>query len=258
MGAKIGASSEGFAVLPPRAMNTDTICGANSVAALFKQRADAVQRLFYVEEQRLLAGPYCAQLAKLRKPYRLLGADEMNRATGTTHHGGIAAVAESRKILPATLDTIPRGKLLVALDGIGNPHNLGAIARAAAFFGVETLLLHDVPGAASPSDAAYRVAEGGFEFLQLFRTRDLAQTLTELTPVYRSVAASTDKESKPLQDLPLDRPIALVLGHEETGISEAVLKACRRRVHVQGSGNVQSLNVATAAAVLLAGVVGRR
>jgi len=225
---------------------------------VFKQRADSVQRLFYVEEQRLLAGPYCAQLAKLRKPYRLLGPDEMNRATGTTHHGGIAVVADCRKISPATIETIPRGKLLVALDGIGNPHNLGAIARAAAFFGAETLLLHDVPGAATLSDAAYRVAEGGFEFLQLFRTRDLALTLSELTPVYRSVAASTDKESKPIQDLPLDRPIALVLGHEETGISEAVLKACRRQVHVQGAGNIQSLNVATAAAVLLAAIVNKK
>ena len=94
--------------------------------------------------------------------------------------------------------------------------------------------------------------------MQLFRTRDLALTLVELTPVYRSVAATTDKDSKPIQDLPLDRPIALVLGHEETGISEAVLKACRRKVHIQGSGNVQSLNVATAAAVLLAAVAGRR
>ncbi len=206
----------------------------------------------------MLAGPYCAQLAKLRKPYRLLAPDDMNRACGTTHHGGIAMVVDSRKILPATLESIPRGKLLVALDGIGNPHNLGAIARAAAFFGAETLLLHDIPGAATLSDAAYRVAEGGFEHLQLFRTRDLAATLTELTPLYRSVAASTDKESQPIQNLPLDRPIALVMGHEETGISEPVLKACRRQVHIQGSGNIQSLNVATAAAVLLAAVAPRK
>jgi len=239
-------------------MNIDTICGANAVAALFKQRPDSVQRLFYTEPQRLLAGPYCGLLAKLRKPYRLLAPDEMNRATGTTHHGGIAAVADSRKIMPGTLETIPRGKLLVALDGIGNPHNLGAIARAAAFFGAETLLLHDVPGAATLSDAAYRVAEGGFEYLQLFQTRDLALTLSELTPVYRSVAASTDADSKPLGSLPLDRPIALVLGHEETGISEAVLKACRRHVHIVGSGHIQSLNVATAAAVLLAGIAGKK
>ena len=216
-----------------------------------------MQRLFYTDERRLLAGPYCAQLAKLRKPYRLLAPDEMNRATGTTHHGGIAAVADSRKIMPATLETIPRGKLLVALDGIGNPHNLGAIARAAAFFGAETLLLHDVPGAATLSDAAYRIAEGGFEYLQLFRTRDLALTLSELTPLYRPIAASTDADSKPISDVPLARPIALVLGHEETGISEGVLRACRRHVHIPGSGQIQSLNVAAAAAVLLA-ALGRK
>ncbi len=236
-------------------MHTDTLCGANAVAALFKQRPEAAQRLFYIDEQRLLAGPYCAQLAKLRKPYRLLDADEMNRACGTTHHGGIAVVADSRKILPASIDTIPRGKLLVAVDGIGNPHNLGAIARSAAFFGAESLLLHDIPGAATLSDAAYRVAEGGFEYLQIFRTRDLALTLSELTPLYRSVAASTNPASLPIQSLPLDRPIALVLGHEETGISEHVLKACRREVYIPGTGHIQSLNVATATAVLLASIV---
>ena len=233
-------------------MNTDTLCGTNAVAALFKKRPEAAQRLFYTEEQRLLAGPYCAQLAKLRKPYRMLSPDEMNRACGTTHHGGIAVVADARKIIPANVELMPRGKLLVAVDGIGNPHNLGAIARAAAFFGAETLLLHEIPGAAALSDAAYRVAEGGFEYLQIFRTRDLAQTLTELGPIYRTAAASTNPASLPIQKLPLDRPIALVLGHEETGISAPVLKACRREVHIPGVGAIQSLNVATAAAVLLA------
>ncbi len=231
---------------------TDTICGTNAVTAVFKKRPEAVQRLFYVEEQRHLAGPLCAQLAKLRKPYRLLDAEEMSRATGTTHHGGIAVVCDPRKVMPVNIETLPRGKLLIALDGIGNPHNLGAIARAAAFFGAETLLLHDTRETAQLSDAAYRVAEGGFEYLNVVKTRDMAASLKELDTVYRTVAASTDPASMPLAKLPLDRPVALVLGNEETGISEAVLKACRRQVHIPGTGAIQSLTVAMAAAVLMA------
>lgn len=236
---------------------TDTICGANAVAAVFQKRPEAVQRLFYTEELRNQAGPLCAQLARLRKPYRMLAPDEMTRAAGTTHHGGIAAVCDPRKVLPANPDLIPHGKLLVALDNIGNPHNLGAIARAAAFFGAETLLLHEGREAAQLSDAAYRVAEGGFEYLTVLKTRDLAATLKEIDPYYRTVAASTDPASQPLGKLPLDRPTALVLGNEEDGISEAVLKSCRRQVHIPGSGMIQSLNVAMAAAVLLAQITPR-
>ena len=58
-------------------------------------------------------------------------------------------------------------KLLLVLDGIGNPHNLGAIARSAAFFGVRRHAARRGAGQALPSDAAYRVAEGGLEYLDV-------------------------------------------------------------------------------------------
>ena len=68
----------------------------------------------------------------------------------------------------AMLDFVrpPLHPLLLILDGIGNPHNLGAIARSAAFFGVGAMLLHETPLQAMPTDAAYRVAEGGLELVE--------------------------------------------------------------------------------------------
>ncbi len=236
-------------------MQTDTICGANAVAALFARRPDAVLRLFYTEAGRLAAGPFCAEMARRRAPYRMLPPAEMERAAGTTHHGGIAAVARAR-VVPILQPTEPppRERILLVLDGIGNPHNLGAIARSAAFFGVRHMVIHHTAGAALPSDAAYRTAEGALEHLELYRSRDLPALLLALTPVYRTVAATLRPGAMAVAELPRDRPVALVLGSEEHGVSASVLAACRREVRVAGSGLVQSLNVAQAAAVLLYGL----
>jgi len=137
------------------------------------------------------------------------------------------------------------------MDGIGNPHNLGAIARSAAYFGVTAMVIGEGAGNAMPSDAALRTAEGGLEHLALFRTRDLPRALGALMPHYRTVATTLDPAAPTLAELPRDRPVALVLGGEERGISAPVLAACRRQVRIAGSGRVQSLNVAQAAAVFL-------
>ena len=237
-------------------MKPDVICGPRAVAALFARRPDDVLRLFYLAEQRPRVGDWCAALAAARKPYRMVEAEEMAKVAATTHHGGIAAVAKPRDIPRLDPARPPRHNLLLVLDGVGNPHNLGAIARSAAFFGVRALLLAETPGAAMPSDAAYRTAAGGLEWLDLFRTRDLPAALALLDPHYRTVAAGLGPDSRPLQELPRDRPVALVLGQEERGVSAPVLAACRRQVRIVGSPRVQSLNVAQAAAVLLHALCG--
>jgi TrmH RNA methyltransferase len=232
-------------------MKPDTICGIKSVAALFLRRAAEVQRLFYLPAMREVAGPFCGELAKARRPYRMVEADELEKIAGTPHHGGVVAVARAR--VPAILDPTqpPREKFLLVLDGIANPHVLGAIARAAAFFGVKALLIGEGLGHAMPSDAAYRTSEGGLEYLDLYRTRDLPRALSLMEPHYRTVAVSHARDAMPLADLPRDRPVALVLGNEERGVSDPVLAVCRRQIRVAGSGRVQSLNVAQEAAVLV-------
>ena len=233
-------------------MKTDTICGLKPVDALFRRREGEVERLFYLAEMKPAAGPFCAILAAARKPYRLVEAEELQKVAGTEHHGGIVAIARSRAVPIFNILQPPRTRLLLILDGIGNPHNLGAIARSAAFFGVEAMLIGEGLGHAMPSDAAYRVAEGGLEFLDLYKSRNLPNVIAGIDGQYRTVAASLGREAAPVGELPRDRPIALVLGNEERGVSPEVLAACRRQVRIAGSGRVQSLNVAQAAAVLLA------
>ena len=233
------------------AAEVDAVCGFEAVSVLFAKRPADVLRLFYGEALRGRVGPFCAVLARARRPYRMLPPDELVRAAGTPRHGGVVAVAKPRPIPFFDAARPPRVPLLLVLDGVGNPHNLGAIARSAAFFGVRALLLREGAGQAMPSGAAYRTAEGGLEHLDLHRAGDLAACLRALEPHYRTVAAALADDAVPLSGLPRDRPIALVLGNEERGVSPEALGACSGRVRIPGSGRVQSLNVAQAAAVLL-------
>ncbi len=237
----------------PRPPEPHRICGAAPVRALFIRRPEAVLRLFYTEAMRRLAGPLCSHLARTRRPYREVSPEELTRIAGTPHHGGICAIAQVRyaerlagPVLPADM---PEAPLLPVLDGIGNPHNLGAIARSAAFFGCRALLLSEDPRQADLSDAAFRTAEGGLELLRVMRARDLPALLRAMQSRYL-VAAAVATGGLPPAELPRDRPVALVLGNEEHGPSAPVLEACAARVTLSATGPVESLNVSAAAAVL--------
>ncbi len=165
----------------------------NAVRALFLHRPQAVLRLFYTAERRRIAGPLCRHLARTRRPYREVPPEELARIAGTQHHGGIVAIAQTRFAAPlpgaALPADLPEASLLPVLDGIGNPHNLGAIARSAAFFGARALLLSGDQRQADLSDAAFRTAEGGLEHLEVLRARDLPILLKGMRSRVLTVAA---------------------------------------------------------------------
>jgi len=197
---------------------------------------------------------FCARMARARRPFRQVSADELARIAGTAMHGGVVAIAKPRPVIPfdpaEAATWAPTVPLLVVLDGIGNPHNLGAIARTAAFLGIDRLVISDDPAQAAPSDSAYRVAEGGLEFVQIFRASALPMALQQFKPEYRVVATALGRGRKP-EALPRDRAIALVLGNEERGLSPATLQACDDIVTIPGSGWVQSHNVPAPGAILM-------
>ena len=118
------------------------------------------------------------------------------------------------------------------------------------------IVLSDHPEQAGPSDASYRVAEGGLEYVELYRGARFTEKLRHLRRGYRVVAAAAE-DGQPLAALrPSERPFALVLGNEEHGLPRATLKACDEIVTIPGSGFVHSLNVAASAAVLLHALTG--
>jgi TrmH RNA methyltransferase len=230
------------------------ISGLAAVRALFATAPDRAERLFFVAEHRGEVEDLCRLMAIARKPYRQVTNDELGRVAGTVMHGGIAVLAEPRPVLPfdpaKAVAAAASAPLLLCLDGVGNPHNLGAIARTAAFFGLDRIILSDHPAQAGPSDAAHRVAEGGLEHVRLFRAQGFARALQRLKAGYRVVGTALER-GRSLAVLKHDRPIALVLGNEEAGMSAAALAACDDVVTLTGSGRVQSLNVAATAAILI-------
>jgi TrmH RNA methyltransferase len=233
------------------------VCGLAAVEALFLGDAARVERLFFEPRlARALATPR-RLLAKTHKPYREVEADELARIAGTIRHGGVVAVARPKPLLaldPKLAAGWARdGRALLILDGIGNPHNLGAIVRSAAYFGVRRIVLAERPEQALPSAASYRVAEGALDRVFLYRA-PLSTALPALKRAYRIVGTALG-HGVPLAELRGDRPVALILGNEENGIDPATLALCDTvvtipGVAIPGSGQVQSLNVAAAAAVL--------
>jgi len=234
------------------------VAGLPAVSALFATAPARVERLFFDQRLKPHVAAFCAELARARKPYRLVEADELERVAGSVMHGGIVALAQPKPV--PILDPAQAAKaeawarerkLLLMLDGIGNPHNLGAIVRTAAFFGVPRIVLSDHPAQALPSDASYRVAEGGLEFVELYRAQRFAQVLARLRKSHRLVAAAAEN-GQPLAALSTsEKPFALILGNEERGLSRSTLDACDAIVTIPGAGHVQSLNVAASAAILI-------
>ncbi|KAB2847093.1 MAG: RNA methyltransferase [Hyphomicrobiaceae bacterium] len=235
------------------------IAGLPAVLGVFERDPGRIERLYFVDALKLQLGSVCLSLAKSHKPYRIVRPDELTRIAETAMHGGVVAVVEPRPVRELDLKEAAgwgrTGEPLLVLDGVGNPHNLGAIARTAAFFGVKRLLLADRPEQALPSDAAYRVARGGLEHIEVYRARRLAEALRRLAKDYHVVAAAA-VGGAPLSGLRSDgRPIALVLGNEEEGAPQATLEAVETIVTIGGSKAVQSLNVAASAAILIAALM---
>lgn len=240
---------------PPRP-ETEKVAGLPAVTALFARAPERAERLFFDDRFKAQAAEFCKIMAARRKPYRHVSTDELTKVAGTPLHGGILAVVHPKPAFGFDAEQARQwakaGKPLVILDGVGNPHNLGAIARTMAFFGLEKLLVSDHPGQARPSEAAFRVAEGGLEWVDVIITPNLAAELKRLRPFYRVIGTALGAH-KPLAEVMAkgDRPLAIVLGNEEHGLPPVTLAACEEVVTLAGSGRVQSLNVAATAAILV-------
>lgn len=230
------------------------VSGMRAVEALFRRDPDAIRRLYLDRAMAPEAGAICRHLAERRRGYQIKPDAELARIAGTRHHGGIVAVTDVRRpSLPGAgeIDAWAAARLpVLVLDGVSNPHNFGAILRTAAFLGIEQVVLSERAEQALPSPAAYRVAEGGIEFVALWRPPALAGFLGRLGRRYRVIAASP--RGRPLAGIGRDgRPVALVLGNEETGLSPGVEKTAAELVAIPGRGRIESLNVSVAAGILM-------
>lgn len=231
------------------------IAGGPAVEALFRHNPGRVLRFFYSESKARKVGVFCKIMAERRLPYRMVPDAELEKIYGSPHHGGVVAIASPKEEMPLTPKGLSELKKLApihfVLDGIGNPHNIGAIARSLAFFGFKSLILSDDPRQAGLSDATYRVAEGGLEALALYRAQDLGALLEEARKEFKITGTAITRDARPLSALTISNtPRLILLGNEEEGLPPQRLKACDELLMIPGAGQIQSLNVAQTAAIL--------
>ena len=189
-----------------------------------------------------------------RLAYHIIPDEELARASETEHHEGVCFLVKKRvtQTLDEWLATVPAkgSRRVLALENVGNPHNLGAILRTAAHFGVDAVLVN--AGAPVHSGAVARTAEGGFEALALVEYRDLAASFEKLTESGFELIATSGEGAIGLFDQKLPKRAVVWFGEEHSGLSDFVLEHANAAVKIPGSGAVESLNVSCAVAVVLA------
>ena len=215
------------------------ICGLAAVRARFQRDASSIVRLFFDPPTSKKVGVMCRALAASRKVYRCVESSELEKIADSVHHGGIVAIVDDeapRTPAKGDIASWARGREnLVVLDRIGNAHNLGAIARTAAYFAIPRVVIAGDPSAARPGAAAYRVAEGGLDSLEIWSAPQIAPFLRDLSGAgYEVVGAAT--RGGAVGSSAAKEPWALVLGNEESGLAPSVAAACTRLVTITRRG----------------------
>ena len=228
--------------------------GLNAVRAAFARRPEALRKLYLAEARIPQLQPMLKWCVAHRIGYRVVPDEDLRKLAASSHHEGVVADMLREEAAPLTtwLRGLPAGPACALwLDGVGNPHNLGAILRSAAHFGVAALLLPKASTLAL-SGAAARVAEGGAEAVPFVRLGRDDNAIAQLHGAGFSLAATVVRGGADLFATGLPRRLVYVLGAEGEGMDAGLAAACDLRVSIPGTGAVESLNVAAATAVLLA------
>ncbi|MEM9326067.1 MAG: 23S rRNA (guanosine(2251)-2'-O)-methyltransferase RlmB [Bacteroidota bacterium] len=226
---------------------------------------DAGRDLEKVFIQKNLQGELAKELwAALKRdltPISKVPVERLNRFTRKNHQGVVAFVSPVKYY---TLDSLVQqlyedGKapLLVVLDGVTDVRNFGAIARTAECMGADGLII-PTKGAAQVNAESMKTSAGALSSLPVCRTDDLLAALQYLKDSGLSLMGCTEKAEQSIQELDFFSPVTVVLGSEEGGISDEVLKLCDHLGQIPMHGTIQSLNVSVAAAMLLYEVTRQR
>jgi 23S rRNA (guanosine2251-2'-O)-methyltransferase len=163
-------------------------------------------------------------------------------------HQGV--VVEAKSLPQPRLDQIPRDGLLVILDQVTDPHNVGAILRSCAAFGV-TAMVTTARHAPHETGVFFKSASGAYEHIPVVRVTNLSRALEELKS-YGFTLLGLDSEAEiEIGDAPKKRPLALVLGAEGKGLRQKTRETCDVVARLEMPGAIKSLNVSIATAVSL-------
>jgi 23S rRNA (guanosine2251-2'-O)-methyltransferase len=184
-------------------------------------------------------------------------AEELERLCGSPDHQGVVAEVDPYRYAPAESLLDHKDGLLVALDQVQDPRNLGAICRSAEFAGAAGVVLPE-RRSAEVTATVCKASAGAVEHLRLARVRNLADWLAEAKAAGFWIWGADAGASSPPWEVDLSGPTVLVLGGEGKGIRPRVAGACDGLVALPSAGSVDSLNVSAAATALLFEAIRQR
>jgi TrmH RNA methyltransferase len=229
----------------------ERVYGLSAALAAFAQRPDRVLSIAHTKEARRDLAEMLREAAKRRIAYREVDAEALANMADSVHHEGVCLLVRPAPELelPELAERVADEGLLIALDEVQNPHNLGAVLRTAAYFGARGML---VSADKKLTAAARRVAEGGAEHVPVVSVPELPAALKALADHDFAIIGADTRAKVKLNALKWPKRSVLVLGHERDGLSKPVREACTTLVRIEGTEAVESLNVSVAAGVLLA------
>jgi 23S rRNA (guanosine2251-2'-O)-methyltransferase len=182
-------------------------------------------------------------------PVRVEPRDRLDRAANGTKHQGVVAFGSAEKYSSID-DTAASGGLHVILDGVEDPHNLGAIIRTAHAAGAAAVVIPE-RRAAGLTETVARAASGALAYLPVVRVVNINRTLDALKERGYWIYGLDERGKHTYDEVEFARPSAIVLGAEGSGLHEHVAKRCDFLVRIPMAGQVASLNVSVAAGVIL-------
>ncbi len=188
--------------------------------------------------------------------------ETIERIARTADHQGVAATVdpypyEDERALLARLHALTKPALVLALDGIQDPRNLGSMVRSANVAGAHAVVIPK-DRSAEVTSAAAKASAGAVEHTSVARVVNLVRTLERMKEAGVWIAGADAEGEVPLERFDATGPIAIVIGGEEKGLRTLVRRICDLRVAIPVRGAIQSLNAGVAAAVILFEAVRQR
>lgn len=226
--------------------DVEIIYGAHAVlAALANPRRETVE--LTVSEN--AAERFGSELAAVRaSPAIMLDAELSRRLPRDAVHQGL--VLKTTRLPDARLDDIPQGGIVVVLDQLTDPHNVGAIVRSCAAFGVDAVVTTS-RNSANASGVLAKAASGAVEHVPMVRVANLARTLGRMADRGFQRLGLDSEAGESISGGRFPEGVAVVLGAEGKGLRRLTREYCDRLVRLDMPGPIKSLNVSNAAAVAL-------
>ncbi|MEW6431787.1 MAG: 23S rRNA (guanosine(2251)-2'-O)-methyltransferase RlmB [Myxococcota bacterium] len=243
---------------------SDVIFGINPVLEALRARPESLERLYVVHgavNQRV-AGEIFSRARDAGLRVETVDRERLARLAGGGVHQGVAAeVREFEYVELAELieqaKASDRPPLVVVLDGIQDPHNLGAIIRTAHAFGAHGVVIMK-DRAAGVTGVVVKASAGATAHCPVCRVTNLSRALEALKEAGLWTVAADPGGDQDLWQSRLDGPLAVVVGAEGAGVRKGVLGHCDFRVRIPMVGQVASLNASVSAGVLLAEIARQR